>query len=55
MVPVASPSAIAAPSAFFSTSRNVSEPSSCASSSSATDTVFAVSPAAKLSAPLALL
>ena len=54
MVPTASPSAIAAPFAWYSTSRNVSAPSSCASSRMATETVFDVSPAAKASVPLAL-
>ena len=54
IVPVASPSAMTAPVAFFSTSVKVSSPSSTASSRMATDTVFAVSPAAKASVPFAL-
>ena len=51
MVPVASPSAMTAPLGLLSSSRRVSAPSSCASSSTATDTVFEVSPAAKVSVP----
>ena len=46
MVPVAEPSSRYAPEAFDSVS--VSEPSSCGSSSTGTETVFSVSPAAKL-------
>ena len=52
IVPVASPSAITAPAAFESLKLNVSRPSSWASSSTGTLTVFAVSPAAKVSVPL---
>ena len=44
MVPVASPSAMTAPFALLRRSVNVSSPSSSASSSTVTDTVFAVSP-----------
>ena len=51
IVPVASPSARYAPDGFDSTSVSVSEPSSWESSSTATVTVFAVSPGAKLSVP----
>ena len=51
IVPVAEPSARYAPEAFMSTRLSVSEPSSCESSSTATVTVFAVSPAAKVSIP----
>ena len=51
MVPVAVPSSRYAPEAFESASVSVSEPSSCASSSTATETVFSVSPAAKVSVP----
>ncbi len=40
-----------APCGFESLSVNVSLPSSCESSSSATETVFAVSPGAKVSVP----
>ena len=53
MVPVATPSAIAAPDAAESRSRIVSTPSSWASSSTGTEIVFAVSPGAKRSLPLA--
>ena len=52
MVPIAEPSAMRAPDAFESVSVIVSLPSSWLSSSTATSTVFAVSPAAKLSVPL---
>ena len=53
IVPVATPSAITAPPVGFdSETVNVSPPSSTASSSSATLTVFDVSPAAKLSVPV---
>ena len=52
MVPVATPSAITAPVAAESRSVSVSSPSSWASSSTGTETVFAVSPAAKVSVPL---
>ena len=51
MVPVASASETRAPAAFDRVSVNVSSPSSCASSSTGTVTVFAVSPAAKVSVP----
>ena len=51
IVPVASPSSITAPSAFESLSRNVSLPSSSASSRIATLTVFERSPAAKVRVP----
>ena len=51
IVPVAAPSAIRAPAAFVSRSVTISAPSSWASSSTATRTVFAVSPAAKVSVP----
>ena len=51
IVPVASPSAMSAPLALDSRSVKVSSPSSCASSSTATDTVFRVSPAANDSVP----
>ena len=51
MVPVAVASAISAPDASDSASVRVSAPSSCASSSTATSTVFAVSPGAKTSVP----
>ena len=51
IVPVASPSAIRAPRALDNLNVNVSSPSSIASSSSATRTVFSVSPAAKVSVP----
>ena len=53
IVPVAEASEICAPVAFESVSVSVSLPSSCASSSTATDTVFSVSPAANVSVPLA--
>ena len=49
MVPVPSASAMGAPSAFESTSVIVSSPSSWASSSTATSTVFTVSPRANTS------
>ena len=52
IVPVAEPSAMWAPEAFDSVRLSVSLPSSCASSSTATETVFPVSPAAKVSVPL---
>ena len=52
IVPVASPSAIAAPEASLRVSVSVSPPSSAASSLIGTDTVFVVSPASKVSAPL---
>ena len=52
MVPVAVPSAITAPEAFESRSVKVSSPSSTASSSTGTRTVFSVSPGANLSLPL---
>ena len=52
IVPVAVPSAIRAPEAFTSRSVKVSSPSSIASSSTGTATVFSVSPGAKLSVPL---
>ena len=52
MVPVAEPSSMYAPDAFDSVSVSVSEPSSWASSSTGTETVFSVSPAAKVSLPL---
>ena len=51
IVPVASPSAIRAPEAFVSRSVKVSSPSSIASSSTGTRTVFSVSPGSKLSWP----
>ena len=51
IVPTASPSARYAPDGFDSTSVSVSEPSSWESSSTATVTVFAVSPGAKFSVP----
>ena len=50
-VPVASASAMRAPVAFESRSVKVSWPSSTASSSTGTETVFAVSPAAKVKVP----
>ena len=53
IVPVASPSRIRAPDAFESVSVSVSPSSSWASSSTGTFTVFAVSPGAKVSMPLA--
>ena len=53
MVPVAVPSARYAPDGFESVSVSVSLPSSCASSSTGTETVFSVSPAVKVSVPLA--
>ena len=52
IVPVATRSAMAAPCAFESLSLNVSGPSSWASSSTATATVFARSPTANVSVPL---
>ena len=52
MVPTASPSAMVIPDAFESLSVSVSSPSSMASSSTGTETVFAVTPAAKVSVPL---
>ena len=52
IVPVATPAAITAPVGFDSTNSNVSPPSSTASSSSATLTLFDISPAAKLSVPV---
>ena len=52
MVPVAQPSARYAPEGFESVIVNVSLPSSWASSSTGTDTLLCVSPAAKLSVPL---
>ena len=51
--PTARRSPSRAPRAFSSLSTRTSVPSSCASSSTATATVFAVSPGAKLSVPLA--
>ena len=51
IVPVATPSAIRAPVAAVSRSVKVSSPSSCASSSTGTATVFAVSPGTKVSSP----
>ena len=51
MVPTASSSTIQAPCAFRSFSRNVSSPSSCPSSSTGTETVFSISPTAKVSVP----
>ena len=52
IVPVASPSPMRAPEGFESVSVCVSSPSSMASSSTGTSTVFSVTPAAKLSVPL---
>ena len=52
IVPVASPPQIRAPAAFESVSVSVSPVSSCASSSTGTFTVFAVSPGSKVSVPL---
>ena len=52
MVPIAEPSARYAPDGFDSVSVSVSLPSSWASSSTGTETVFSVSPAAKVSVPL---
>ena len=51
IVPVASPSPINAPEGFDNVNVNVSSPSSLASSSNGTATVFSVSPAAKVSVP----
>ena len=53
IVPVATPSAIAAPDDAVSRSVKVSAPSSWASSSTGTEIVFSVSPGAKRSLPLA--
>ena len=52
IVPVAEASPSLAPDGFDNVSVIVSAPSSWESSSTATSTVFAVSPAAKLSVPL---
>ena len=52
IVPVASPSPRFAPEAFDNRRLNVSSPSSCASSSTATAMVFDDSPAANVSVPL---
>ena len=52
IVPVATPSAITAPDAAESRSVSVSSPSSWASSRTGTETVFSVSPGAKVSSPL---
>ena len=51
IVPVAAASRMRAPDAFDSVSVSVSSPSSCASSSTVTFTVFSVSPAWKVSVP----
>ena len=51
MVPVATPSSIRAPEGFDNASASVSSPSSWASSSTGTETVFAVSPGANVSVP----
>ena len=53
IVPVATPSARYAPDGFVSVSVSVSEPSSWESSRTATLTVFAVSPGAKVTLPVA--
>ena len=53
IVPVASASSSHAPDAFDSARVNVSSPSSCASSSTATSMVFVEAPAANVSVPLA--
>ena len=55
IVPVASASSSHAPVAFDSASVNVSSPSSCASSSTATSMVFDDSPAANVNVPDAAL
>ena len=52
IIPHASASAMRAPVAFDSASLNSSSPSSCASSRTATETVFCRSPGAKVSVPL---
>ena len=51
MVPTASPSAMRAPTGFASSSVSVSDPSSCSSASTGTETVCSVSPGAKVSVP----
>ena len=55
IVPVAVASARYAPEGFESVSVSVSSPSSCASSSTVTSTVFDRSPVANLSVPRALV
>ena len=54
MVPVATPSAIVAPSASLSWSVMVSSPSSCESSMTSTETVFSCSLSTNVSVPSAL-
>ena len=53
ILPTATPSSIAAPEAPLSVKFTVSRPSSTLSSSMNTETVFSVSPTAKVSVPLA--